>query len=192
VPFHQDFDEVNLRCYVRREARGELRRGVTFIRELVPRRLVAWVARIAYNEPYVARRMRSDVPIGPAVTPFPVRYAWQTAGGWASLALTAVGTPALFDAQTEHAFISDHHWGYTRQRDGGTVEYRVQHPRWRLWLGRHAEVRGDMRGLFGAGFAATLATAPSSVLLAEGSAVTVSRSSRVSPSDDAGLDAERA
>ena len=27
VPFHSDFEEINLRCYVRREVRGEVRRG---------------------------------------------------------------------------------------------------------------------------------------------------------------------
>src|ERR1041385_5639833 len=33
VPFHQNFEEVNLRFYVRRG----LKRGVVFVRELVPR-----------------------------------------------------------------------------------------------------------------------------------------------------------
>ncbi|HEX7980960.1 MAG TPA: DUF2071 domain-containing protein, partial [Gemmatimonadaceae bacterium] len=52
IPFHRHFDEVNLRFYVRRELPGgEARRGVVFIRELVPKPMIAWVARALYNEP---------------------------------------------------------------------------------------------------------------------------------------------
>jgi uncharacterized protein YqjF (DUF2071 family) len=53
LPFHRDFDEVNLRFYVRRKVEGTWRRGVTFVKEIVPRRLIAWVARGLYAEPYV-------------------------------------------------------------------------------------------------------------------------------------------
>src|SRR5437868_14289425 len=63
VPAHRDFDEVNLRFYVRRALpNGEIRQGVTFVRELVPRAAVAIVARLAYNEPYLALPLRSTVP----------------------------------------------------------------------------------------------------------------------------------
>src|SRR5215831_8739585 len=54
IPFHSDFDEVNLRFYVRRVLEGEVRRGVVFIREVVPRWAIAATARRTYNEPYVA------------------------------------------------------------------------------------------------------------------------------------------
>ena len=118
VPFHQDFEEVNLRFYVRREVQGELRRGVTFIREIVPRHLITFVARSAYNEPYLTLRMHSDVPASPVAAPGRIRYAWRSSAGWQSLALTALGAPRPPDQGTEHAFISEHHWGYTRQRDG--------------------------------------------------------------------------
>ena len=86
MPFHRHFDEVNLRFYVRREVRGEIRRGVTFIREIVPRRLIAWVARLAYNEPYIALPMRSEIPSAGA--PIRVRYAWKSTAGWQDLALS--------------------------------------------------------------------------------------------------------
>lgn len=184
VPFHQHFDEVNLRFYVRREVGGEVRRGVTFIREIVPRRLIALVARLAYNEPYVALRMHSDVPAIPAVAPFRVRYAWRTSAGWQHLALTAAGSPALPDEQTETTFITEHHWGYTRQRDGSTLEYRVEHPPWRVWAGAQPEVRGDMAGLYGVAVGSMLAATPVSAVLAEGSRVTVCRPVPLVPSED--------
>jgi uncharacterized protein len=58
VPRHRNFEEVNLRFYVRRNVNGEARRAVTFIRELVPRAAIAFVARRVYNEPYLALPMR--------------------------------------------------------------------------------------------------------------------------------------
>jgi len=175
VPFHQDFEEVNLRFYVRIEVQGELRRGVTFIREIVPRRLITFAARSAYSGPYLTLRMHSDVPASPVAAPGRIRYAWRGSAGWQSLALTAVGAPRLPDHGTEHAFISEHHWGYTRQRDGSTLEYRVEHAPWRVWVGADAVVPGDTTALHGSVFARSLSAAPTSVFLAEGSSVTVTR-----------------
>src|SRR5262245_46063132 len=72
VPFHQQFDEINLRVYFRRDVGRELRRGVTFVREVVSRRLVAFVARLAYNEPYTVRPVHSVVPPASDSAPFAV------------------------------------------------------------------------------------------------------------------------
>src|SRR5579884_3855531 len=40
VPFHGEFTEVNLRFYVKRTVGAEVRRGVTFVRELVSSPLI--------------------------------------------------------------------------------------------------------------------------------------------------------
>jgi uncharacterized protein YqjF (DUF2071 family) len=50
IPFHANFDEVNLRFYVRRKEGEEARRGVVFVKEIVPRRAIAAVARFSYGE----------------------------------------------------------------------------------------------------------------------------------------------
>jgi uncharacterized protein YqjF (DUF2071 family) len=181
VPFHRDFDEVNLRFYVRHQAAdGELRRGVTFVRELVPRAAIALVARLAYNEPYAAVPMRSRVP---AAVDGPhdgrLEYAWRTAAGWQHLAARVRGAPALPDPDAEESFVAEHYWGYTRQRDGGTVEYRVAHPRWRVWRAEAPELEVDAVGLYGAAFAEALAAPPTSAFVAEGSPVLVYRPRRL-------------
>ena len=175
IPFHQNFDEVNLRLYVRREAGREVRRGVSFVREIVPRRLVAFVARLVFNEPYVALRMRSEVPTVGGAAPGRIRYAWKGLGDWQHLGLTATGSPKAPEEPSEMSFVTDHHWGYSRQRDGSTLEYRVEHPPWRIWAAEQSEVGGDLGGLYGAGLGGALAGRPTSALLAEGSSVAVSR-----------------
>lgn len=175
IPFHHHFEEVNLRIYVRRAVKGEVRRGVTFIREIVPRRAIALVARAVYNEPYLALPMRSELSTGTGGEPVRVRYAWQSAAGWHHLGLTGSGTPTVPAAGSEAAFIAEHYWGYTSQRDGGTIQYRVAHPAWRVWPEARVETGGDMGAFYGAGFGAVLAGPPASAFLAEGSAVSVFR-----------------
>src|SRR5437763_10850113 len=82
VPFHQDFEEVNLRFYVRRVVDDEVRNGVVFICECVPRQMVGGMARLLYREPYVVLPMKSSIQPGP---PAEVQFAWQTGQRWNSV-----------------------------------------------------------------------------------------------------------
>ena len=185
VPFHRDFDEVNLRFYVRRELpSAEVRRGVVFVRELVPRAAVALLARLACNEPYAAVPMRSLVPDAPLDAPGPLAYEWRGRTGWQRLTATAVGAPAVPAPESQAAFITQHHWGYTRQRDGSTVEYRVDHPPWRVWAAAAPALTADVTRLYGAAFASALSGPPASALVAEGSPVTVYAPRRLTPKTD--------
>lgn len=175
IPFHRAFEEVNLRFYVRHDAGGEIRRGVTFIRELVPRRAIAAVARRIYNEPYVALPMRHQ--IGPVAdvdeAPAEIRYAWRAPAGWGELAVTPRGAAMSVAPGSEAEFITEHYWGYTRQRDGDTVEYQVTHPRWRTWDVARAALVGDLEWLYGRDFAAPLSKEPDSAFVADGSRIVV-------------------
>jgi uncharacterized protein len=174
VPFHRDFDEVNLRFYVRRHLRdGEVRRGVVFVREFVPRAAIALLARVAYNEPYTAVPMRSTAPPTPVEAPGQIGYEWQIGAAWHSLSAMPIGLPTPAAADSEAAFITEHYWGYTRQRDGSTVEYEVAHPAWRVWAATDARLRVDIVDIYGAAFAPALSGAPASAVVAEGSPVTV-------------------
>jgi uncharacterized protein YqjF (DUF2071 family) len=174
VPFHRNFDEINLRLYVRHTTPdGEERHGVTFIRELVPRRAIAAVARLMYNEPYRSVRMRSSTPAAIVSQPGRLTYEFQIGGRWCTLAATATGEVSAPAADSEALFITEHRWGYTRQRDGGTVEYEVVHPRWRVWNATAPALDADIESLYGPQFAPALTAAPSSAYIAEGSEVAV-------------------
>jgi uncharacterized protein len=180
VPLHRDFDEVNLRFYVRRErAGGEARRGVVFVREFVPRAAIASLARLAYNEPYSAVPMRSTAPDTPTQAPGRLTYEWRADGAWHRLAATAAGEPTAPEPASEAAFVTEHYWGYTRQRDGATVEYEVTHPAWRVWRAADPVLAADVVALYGPAFGHALARPPVSALIADGSAVTVHRPRRL-------------
>lgn len=178
IPFHRNFDEVNLRFYVRRSQGAETRRGVVFIREIVPRWAIAAMARRLYNENYIALPMDHRAE-SRGESGLSVEYSWRSQGGWNRMRLSSQGEPALAQEGSEEQFITEHYWGYTAQRDGGTVEYHVVHPSWRVWSGRGASFEGDVTELYGPALAAVLRQKPSSAFLAEGSAVSVSRPGRI-------------
>ena len=181
VPGHTRFDEVNLRFYVRREVAGDVRRGVVFIRELVPRRAIAFVARVKYNEPYRAVRMRHVIEsVGDRRTAR--EYAWRAGRAWARVRATTLGDPRPLAVGSEEEFITEHYWGYTRQRDGGTIEYRVEHPRWNVWQADSARLDGDVTRVYGPEFARALKGPPRSAFVADGSPVTVFAPERI-PAD---------
>jgi uncharacterized protein YqjF (DUF2071 family) len=173
VPGHRTFEEVNLRIYVRRRVDGEVRRAVTFIREIVPRRAIAMVARAAYNEPYVALPMRHRCETTD------VSYEWRLPSGWAEMRGRPVGSGTPLVNGSHEEFITEHFWGYTRQRDGSTIEYRVEHPRWNVWPVADTHVAGDFTALYGGELATVVSGAPSSAFLADGSAVTVYAPTRI-------------
>ena len=173
VPFHRDFEEVNLRFYVKRNMEGEVRRGVVFVKEIVPRRAIAWVANALYNENYVALPMSHDDAIaGPART---LAYGWKHGGDWARLAVTLDGGSYLPHEMSEEAFITEHYWGYTAQRDGSTLEYQVEHPRWNVWNVKDSQLVCDVAAIYGADFAPFLVGKPASCFVADGSAIVVRR-----------------
>ena len=179
LPGHADFDEVNLRFYVRRDVGRRERRAVTFVKEVVPRRLIAAVARAGYNEPYVALPMRSEIATRDADASTNARYAWTSESGDHQIEVLARGEWRLPPAESDEAFITEHYWGYTRQRDGGTLEYRVAHPTWRLRTAAMVSVHGEMGAFYGAAFGEVLSSPPVSAYLAEGSRITVSRPARI-------------
>ncbi len=171
IPFHHSFEEVNLRFYVTRTVDGATRRGVVFIRELVPRRAIALLARALYNEPYRALPMRHAVAGNPPM----VSYGWRAGrtgrAGWETLSAQAKGDASIPPEGSHRSFITEHYWGYTRQRDGGTIEYRVAHPRWSVWDAELTRVP-DLAPVYGAEWARALSR-PLTVLIAEGSSVEV-------------------
>lgn len=171
VPFHRNFAEINLRFYVRRETGGELRRAVVFIRELVPRRAVAALARWLYNEPYRALPIRSKIATAPELD---FRYQWWLGGRWHEVVARASHPLTPPGARTLERFISEHYWGYTRQRDGSTVEYQVTHPSWGVAPATAHRIDADLAAVYGSALARHLER-PAYVFLADGSAVTVSR-----------------
>jgi hypothetical protein len=174
VPLHRDFEEVNLRFYVKRKSVDGWKRGVVFIRELVPKVAIATVARVFYGEPYAAMPMRHSVVDNE--TGIAVEYGWRRgAKKWESLVMSAAaGEPIPVGQGSHEEFITEHYWGYTKTKHT-TSEYRVEHPRWRIWPATTASLQADVSTLYGDAFVAPLSTPSFSQFIAEGSHVQMFR-----------------
>jgi uncharacterized protein len=181
IPFHQNFEEVNLRLYVRRKAEGEWRRGVVFIKEIVPRRAVAAVARIVYNENYAAMPMRHGIRMDgeTLARASAVEYGWRNAGRWNSLSAQIAGQAEPLARGSEEEFITEHYWGYAAQAGGGAMEYQVEHPPWRVWKTSASALDCDVEAIYGRRFSEALRAAPRSAFVAEGSEIVVRKGVRV-------------
>ena len=175
IPLHRDFEEVNLRFYVRRKSAEEWRRGDVFVRELVPRRAIALIARTFYGEPYFALPMRHALEHKDGRV-F-VEYQWRRARRWETLAMTATAKPESAEPGSHEEFITEHYWGYTARR-GTCSEYRVEHPRWQLWKAATTRFDADVATLYGPQFVDVLGAPPVSGFIAEGSPIQVHRRER--------------
>jgi uncharacterized protein YqjF (DUF2071 family) len=169
VPFHQDFEEVNLRFYVRRVTEEGVRSAVVFICEIVPRPVVGSMARLLYREPYVVVPMRSKVASDTAPD---AEYQWHMQDRWHALAARGVGSGAPAAPGSLEEYLTVRHWGYNGEPGKDTLEYRVDHPRWTLWHAQDVRFDVNAEGLCGAELARSLKT-PASALVADGSPVTI-------------------
>lgn len=175
IPFHRNFEEVNLRFYVRHRGPEGWRRGVTFIKEIVPRGAIAWVARTLYNENYHAMPMRHRVDLrqDALYDGSVVEYGWRGKSGWNTIGATTSGNPTMLAPGSEEEFITEHYWGYAAQRNGSCVEYQVEHPSWRVWNVTSPRLDCNIPEIYGPDFTETLAGPPASAFVAEGSEIIV-------------------
>ena len=178
IPTYRRFEEVNLRFYVRRtEPDGRSKRGVVFIRELVPKLAITLVAQTIYEEPYATVPMRHR--IRRAAGRWNVSYDWKFKGAWYSMAVEADANAVAIRPGTVEDFITEHYWGYTKRSRGTTSEYEVRHPSWVTYPVERYKIDVDFGALYGADFASLNGDEPSSILLAEGSAVSVNSGARL-------------
>jgi uncharacterized protein YqjF (DUF2071 family) len=178
IPFHTRFEEINLRFYVvRTESDGIRKRGVVFIREFVPRAAIAVLASSLYEEPYATLPTRHSILLAP--NSLQVSYRWRHRGAWQSLSVEATPPAQPIAAGSEEEFVTEHYWGYTKRSLGATSEYNVAHPRWTVYPVRSFSIEADFAKLYGDAFAALNHQPPASVLLAEGSEVSVSTGVRL-------------
>ena len=177
VPFHTNFDEVNLRFYVRRREGADERRGVVFIRELVPRLAIAGLARLVYGENYDSCPMQHQIVR--SETAISLAYSWLFDDERFRMSASASGAPTYVSEDSVENFITEHHWGYSARAGGASMEYRVSHERWRIWTAVEAEFEGDVASLYGTEFREILRRKPDSAFIAEGSRVVVHKGRQI-------------
>ena len=172
IPLHVNFEEVNLRFYVKYQdpVKG-LKRGVVFIKEIVPRAALTFVANIVYGEHYQTLPMRHQWQN--LEDSLKVEYAWKLKQKWHSINVEAAFTPQNISEGSEEEFITEHYWGYTRITATRTSEYEVEHPRWVVYPVKNYSIDVAFGDLYGGEFEFLKTEKPVSVFLAEGSDISV-------------------
>jgi len=170
IPFHTNFEEVNLRFYVKHLHNGEWRRGVVFIKEIVPKPALTFVANTIYKEHYETMPMRHEWKDEPET--WKVSYSWRTSQ-WNSFAVTTEKNAVAIPVGSEEEFITEHYWGYTKTGDNQSSEYGVEHPRWDVYPVIDYQIDVNFREVYGQAFEFLKTLKPVSVFLAEGSPIVV-------------------
>ncbi len=167
IPFHINFEEVNLRFYVKRETEDEIRRGVVFVKEIVPRYAISIVARTLYGEPYETWQMSHQK------NEKELTYRWSKDEIENSIQVE-IGEELGVPTENSHSeFIIEHYWGYTKRGENRTAEYKVEHPKWNLFDVNYAEIDVDFGFTYGDKFDFLTETKPETILLAKGSEIAV-------------------
>jgi uncharacterized protein len=177
IPFHRNFEEINLRFYVRFKEEGAWKRGVCFIKEIVPKPALTLIANSIYNENYVTlptkHIFKSD---GASIQ---IAYSWKYENKWDTFCVGAKSMPLEIVPGSEEEFITEHYWGYTQVGKEISSQYEVQHPRWEIYPVTEYQINVRFGGLYGAAFSKLKDTLPDSIMLAEGSRISVLSSSKI-------------
>lgn len=171
IPFHRNFEEVNLRFYVKHQAGDTWKRGVVFIKEIVPKPALSWVANTVYREHYITCPMHHRIQT--EQDKLHVDYFWKYRGQEQSMQAIASTSSQSIAPGSEEEFITEHYWGYSRASPQKTFEYEVTHPTWEHYPVSNYTVQVDFDKVYGPDFTFLNKATPQSVLLAEGSLITV-------------------
>jgi uncharacterized protein YqjF (DUF2071 family) len=176
IPFHKSFEEVNLRFYIRYKHQNIWRRGVVFIKEIVPKFAVTLVANTVYQEHYETLPMDHHFTTdGHTQT---IEYRWKKKK-WYSLSIVSDKTPCDLLEGSPEEFFTEHYWGYTQIHDHLTLEYNVDHPRWQSYKTNSFNINVDFEGVYGNDFAFLQDLQPESVFLAEGSGISLVKGNKI-------------
>ena len=171
VPFHINFEEVNLRFYVKRFENGEWKRGVVFIKEIVPKKAIAFVANTLYQEHYETQKMRHQIIESENSKTF--IYQWKNDKEWNTIEVETKKDLSKIEIDSEAEFITEHYFGYTKIDEETTFEYEVTHPRWEQFEVLNHRIDIDFEKNYGSDFGFLQTQKPTSIFLAQGSKITV-------------------
>ena len=171
VPFHVNFEEVNLRFYVKRFENGEWKRGVVFIKEIVPKKALTIVANTIFNENYETMPMTHNWI--EMVDKRVVEYRWKKAEVENSFKIQASIEEYEIQPNSETEFITEHYWGYAKVNEEKSNEYEVTHPKWNVYKVENYEINVNFGVVYNKDFEFLNSMKPHSVMLAEGSEITV-------------------
>lgn len=169
-PGFTHFPEINLRFYIKHHGR----RGVCFIREYVPSKLVAQIARSLYHEPYLATPIKAHIE--QQSSEIKARYEITKYDSIYSAQVIASPEPIQCSIDSEAHFFKEHELGVGKDPQGQTYKYEVHHPVWKTFKIKSYNLNLHWHSLYGEGFSFLQDRQANSVFFAEGSEIKVFKS----------------
>jgi uncharacterized protein len=172
-PGFVNFEEVNLRYYIKYFDGTEWKRGVGFISEIVPSKIIATMANVLYNEHYSTAKMSHSLSI--ENNQIDVEYIWQKRNGFKNIMqVTTLPVAQKIEPNSEAEFIFEHYYGYNKLNENTTIEYSLAHPIWEVYPVLSNKLDYNVEELYGKDFVPFIQNVnPLSVMLAKGSKVNV-------------------
>ncbi len=170
IPFFGSFEEINLRFYVRKIEDGKIKKGVVFINETVPFKIVALLANKLYKEHYISIPTKNSIEIAEHKQ---IKYEWKINDKWNSIAVKSDTNKYTIEKATIEEFIFERYFGFTKISASSTQEYQIRHPKWMTHKMLDTHVDCDFKSMYGDAFSGLSNQTPDSIILAEGSQVSV-------------------
>ncbi|KAB1154957.1 YqjF family protein [Flavobacterium luteum] len=171
IPFFGTFEEINLRFYVLRKDGNQMKRGVVFINETIPYKMVAWMANKLYKEHYTV--VPTKHKIRTTATNQKIKFQWLVNKKWNSIYVESDTQSEAMKKNSLEKFIYEHYYGYTKIDEHKTEEYQLQHPSWNVHKINDYRIHCDFEAMYGESFSILNQTKPTAVFIAEGSSVKV-------------------
>ncbi|MGB7394785.1 MAG: DUF2071 domain-containing protein [Pricia sp.] len=181
VPYHIDFEEVNLRFYVKRLENGVYKKGVVFVKEIVPKSALTFVAKSIYNENYETLPMQHSWNLGGDENN--VEYRFKKQEKWNSISVRTGSKSMSVEQDSEAEFIIERYWGYAEVDQNKSYEYEVKHSRWDVYGVTDYQIDVDFGSVYGKEFDFLNSLDPTSVMLTEGSLVTIENRRKIKVED---------
>jgi uncharacterized protein len=171
IPFHINFEEVNLRFYVKYFENGEWKRGTVFIKEVVPKPMISFVANTLYHEKYSTKRMKhfynktsDEIQLG---------YHWKHINKWNKIEAKTFTQLQPMQKGSKEEYIAEHYFGYSKYNATTTFEYAVQHPSWEIYKVKNYSIDCDFEAMYGKDFSFLQDKKPDSIFVAKGSPISI-------------------
>ena len=177
IPFHRNFEEINLRFYVKRFDGSIWRKGTVFLSEIVDKTALSFLANSLFHENY--RTLPTKQKIEEKDDSLEVSYSWEYEKEWQNFRMSSNKLPSPIDGNSEAEFILDRFWAYGKHNDKETNEFKISHPTWQTYQVKDYQIEVDFSKVYGTDLSFLRTSPPHSVFLAEGSPVVAERITKI-------------
>lgn len=100
-------------------------------------------------------------------------YKWRVNKKWNRISVHAMTDGICIKENSLEEFIFEHYYGYSALNKNTSLEYKVSHPRWNINYVKDFDLHCCFQTLYGDAFKTLDKVSPHSVMLAEGSDVSI-------------------